>query len=121
FASDDNTPAVKIAASAPVDQFRAFFSRPDVGNAIPTLAKEKIIQLSYELCDNAFKHGRARHVQLKLDDSVFQIIDDGSPFDPLVDLRPEKFSAKSHVGSYICAQFFQQFGNSCHPCYARTE
>ena len=79
--------AVKIAASAPRDQFIAFFSRPHITQQLSVRVRNDSIQLAYELCDNAFRHGKARNVRLSFDGSKLQIEDDGDSFNPTQELH----------------------------------
>ena len=110
-----------IAVTAPKDQFKAFFSRPALAESLGAIAKEAISQISYELSDNAFLHGKAKHVSLSFVGNVFSIEDDGIEFNPLEQLDATKASARSHLGSLVFSRFQADFRNEISITYSRIE
>lgn len=115
----DGHQSTTIAISSPKDQFRAFFSRPAFHDVLGDRVKESISQVSYELSDNAFTHGKARHVNLTLSGNVFTIEDDGIEFNPLEQLDADKASARSHLGSLIFSAFQADYREEISIAYER--
>ncbi|MDT3335692.1 hypothetical protein Q4Q49_10315 [Shewanella sp. SP1S1-7] len=105
-----DAPSVKISVSAPKDQFFAFFSRPQLVEQLGPSLKESLIQVSYELCDNAFVHGGARHIELSFDGTRLLIRDDGASFNPLAGLDSTKVSRYGNLGSYVLDAFRKKHG-----------
>jgi hypothetical protein len=112
---------VVIAASAPRDQFVAFFSRPEIRHRLSPTIRDNATQLAYELCDNAFVHGRAQRVKLILTRSKLEIEDDGTAFDPLTQLDRRKSSVAGHLGSLVVRTFLDRFGNDVTVNYRRSK
>lgn len=110
-----------ISVTAPKDQFKAFFSRPALAENLGGVAKEAITQISYELSDNAFLHGKAKHVSLSFVGNIFSIEDDGIEFNPLKQLDHTKASAHSHLGSLVFSLFQTEFRNEITITYSRVE
>lgn len=121
FADLNSDQTTTIAVTAPKDQFKAFFSRPILAENLGSMAKEAIAQISYELCDNAFVHGKAKHVSLSFSENVFSIEDDGVAFNPLKQLDATKASAHSHLGSLIFHHVQTQFCDEIEFTYIRIE
>jgi len=115
--AEDQT--VKIAASAPRDQFQAFFARPQLTQTLGSSLKDSLAQVAYELCDNAFNHGKARHVRLSFDGEALHIQDDGKPFDPLSGLNASQASTRGHLGSYVLDAFQRKYRSFVSLEYAR--
>ena len=113
--------SVKIAASAPRDQFHAFFSRPQLVEQVGALLKNDLAQVAYELSDNAFLHGHARQVQLSFDGAALSIRDDGVQFDPLKGLDSRRASLDGHLGSYVLAAFQRKYGQGVQLSYDRHD
>jgi hypothetical protein len=110
-------PNVKIAVSAPKDQFFAFFSRPNLVSHLGHQLKESLVQLTYELCDNAFSHGGAHHIELSFDGVNLQIKDDGKAFNPIANLDSTKASRYGNLGSYVLDAFRNKYGNDVDLSY----
>lgn len=106
-----DTPNVKISVSAPKDQFFAFFSRPQLVSQLGFLLKDSLTQVSYELCDNAFLHGGAQHVELSFDGQKLQIKDDGESFNPITELDSTRASRIGNLGSYVLEAFRRKFAS----------
>lgn len=111
---------VRIAASAPRDQFWAFFSRPLIVQALGELVRDSLIQVAYELCDNAFLHGKAKQVRLEFDGANLSIVDDGNAFDPTSALDAGKASATGHLGSLVFRSFVDRYAGRISVNYARV-
>lgn len=120
FAGGENNTST-ISVTAPRDQFKAFFSRPGFALSMGESTRDSIVQLSYELCDNAFLHGKARHVSLSFDGETFSIEDDGVEFNPLNELDSSKASARSHLGSLVFSHFQQEYSGEVDIDYNRVE
>lgn len=114
-----NAPSVKISVSAPKDQFFAFFSRPQLVSQLGPALKASLIQVSYELCDNAFVHGNAQHVELSFDGTRLLIRDDGTSFNPLAELDSTKVSRYGNLGSYVLDAFRRKYGGDVVLSHAR--
>lgn len=121
FPAHSDVLTTNIAISAPKDQFKAFFSRPALSDSLGNGIKEAITQVAYELSDNAFVHGRAKHVQLSFDGSIFSIEDDGVEFNPLTQLDERKASALGYLGSWVLASFTKEFSGEIEINYARKK
>ncbi len=117
----EDSGTAKIAASNPADQFAAFFSRPALVNSLTNELRRDLQEVAYELCDNAFSHGSARHVQLMFNGTDFEIEDDGLEFNALKQLDASKASAKSHLGSLVLSTFQQTYGDSIQLSYRRIK
>lgn len=64
----DVTPGrLRIPVSSPRDRLQAYFSRPAIANTIPAFLHTRLLQVCYELSDNAFTHGRATAVEVSFD------------------------------------------------------
>ena len=112
-------PSAKISVSAPKDQFFAFFSRPQLISELGPILKDSLVQVAYELCDNAFVHGGAKHVELSFDGKRLAIKDDGKSFNPLTGLDSTKTSSLGHLGSFVLDAFRRKFGNEVTLSYER--
>lgn len=113
--------AVRIAASAPRDQFWAFFSRPSIAQALGDLVRDSLIQVAYELCDNAFLHGKAKQVRLEFDGAKLAISDDGVAFDATSSLDAGKASAAGHLGSLVFRSFVDRYAGRIGVGYERVQ
>lgn len=109
----------KISVSAPKDQFFAFFSRPQLVSQLGPSLTDSLVQLSYELCDNAFVHGGAQHVELAFNGRRLVIKDDGTHFNPLAELDSTKVSRYGNLGSYVFDVFRRKFANEATFSYLR--
>lgn len=114
-----NPPKVRLSALSPRDQLAAFFSRPAVADSLSELLRQRFVQITHELRDNAFTHGEANTFQISLDGRTVRIEDDGKAFDPLSQLDATQTSAKGHVGSAIFELFRKNFGQYLRPSYSR--
>jgi len=106
---DVDSNVVRIAASAPREQFLAFFSRPHLADALGPILTDHLVKVVYELCDNAYVHGRASHVQVSLDGAVLTVEDNGKSFNPLTDLDATKATSSGHLGSVVVDSFLRKF------------
>ena len=113
--------ATRIAVSAPRDQFWAFFSRPALLQGLGELVRDSLIQVAYELCDNAFLHGRAKQVRLEFDGAKLRIADDGVAFDATSALDATKASAGGHLGSLVFRSFLDRYSGRISAEYERTK
>jgi hypothetical protein len=114
-----NPPKIRLSAISPRDQLAAFFSRPVVADSLPELLRQRFVQITHELRDNAFTHGEANTFQISLDGRTVRIEDDGRAFDPLSQLDATKTSAKGHIGSAIFELFRKNFGQHLQLSYSR--
>lgn len=103
--------SARMCLSSPRDQFVAFFSRPQITSLIEGKLKEHVIGLCYELCDNAFEHGKATSIDLSFDGMTLSIRDNGVAFNPLIELDSSLASLKSHMGSLVLSTFGAEFPN----------
>ncbi len=117
--SENVTPNVKISVSAPKDQFFAFFSRPNIISQLGLPLKDSLIQVTYELCDNAFVHGGAQHVELTFEGKKLIIKDDGKIFNPIEDLDSTKTTKFGNLGSYVLDSFRKKFTDEVTFMYER--
>lgn len=74
-----NECAIEINSS--LDKVAAFLTRPNIQQTVSRDLLQLIHPLLYELVDNAFLHGHAGYCKIVINDSVFQIIDNGQEFD----------------------------------------
>jgi len=118
--TDTDELTVKIAASAPRDQFNAFFTRPQLLEQLGPGIRNESIQLAYELCDNAFNHGRARQVRLSFEGSRLQIEDDGGAFDPTIELNQTAMPGGANLGAFVLASFLSRFAEDVSLTYFRV-
>lgn len=112
---------VRLAASAPREQLFAFFGRPQVTDTLPGSLRDRLVQVVYELSDNAFSHGRATRFELSFNGVTLEMCDDGAPFNPISELDPAKKSAVSHVGSYVFDSFQSTFERTIETNYRRLD
>jgi hypothetical protein len=117
----DNSSTVKIAVTAPRDQFMAFFSRPQISARIGNELKDNLAQVAYELSDNAFLHGKASQVKLSFEGDTLSIEDNGLEFNPLRDLNSAMANITSHIGSLVFELFGKSFANDVKIEYSRSE
>ena len=117
---DQDTGTVSASPIYYPEQFEAFFSRPDIQFRIQPGLRRLLRSLSYELSDNAFKHGRASSFSIVSEEAKIIFEDNGAAFDPLVGLDASKVSADSHVGSYVVAGFRERFKDSLLLRYERV-
>jgi hypothetical protein len=113
-------PTVRIAASAPRDQFWAFFNRPSIVQGLGEFVRDSLIQVAYELCDNAFLHGKATQVRLEFNGAELSIVDDGFAFDPTSTLDAGKASATGHLGSLVFHSFVDRYAGRIGVKYERV-
>lgn len=113
--------AVRIAASAPRDQFRAFFNRPALAHGMGESVRDSLMQVTYELCDNAFLHGKASQVRLECDGARLRVIDDGAAFDASSGLDASKASAGGNLGSLVLHTFLTRYANRIATEYTRSK
>ncbi|WP_440876154.1 hypothetical protein [Thalassotalea sp. PLHSN55] len=102
--------SVKISATTSKDQFSAFFTRPNLWDNINSKIHISLKMLSYELCDNAYKYGKAKQVKMSFDGKRFQIKDDGIPFNPIAELpNYTVVTLDKYMGSLEFQQFLEMF------------
>lgn len=117
-ASVQDASKVSISLFAYREQFNAFFSRPQIRQRIAPKLGQFIVPLSYELSDNAYRHGKASIFKIACSDESITFEDDGMPFDPLKGLDASKASAESHIGSLILEGFVREFKDDMQISYA---
>jgi len=111
--------SIKISATASKDHFNAFFTRPNLWDGVDEKLRVALKSLSYELCDNAYRYGKARNVKISFDGIVFQIQDDGQDFNPIDELP--KYEAKSlekYLGSLEFQHFLKKYGDIINISYS---
>lgn len=113
--------SVKISVSAPRDQFHAYFSRPALRNVVPEPLRARLLQICYELSDNAFTHGRASHVEISFNGIELVLQDNGAAFNPLSQLEHLKAGANGHIGSLVMHRFTSDFSRYADFAYAAIE
>ena len=95
---------IKLNHNTAKDVLLAFYSRPQIRSVVSQELLNDIISVSYEICDNAFKHGRATQIHIDYNNGIFSIIDNGILFNPLTQLdytkaNPEKLFRFSNIKS----------------------
>lgn len=108
---------INLAASAPMDQIAAFCGRPCYQRLLPPKFRIYLIQVIHELCDNAFRHGKASKVGLAVKGASIVISDNGTHFNPLLGLDAKKASPESHMGSYVFERFLRRFSKNLKCTY----
>jgi hypothetical protein len=98
---------VKLSAFSPRDQFHAFFSRPDMQEALAPNLSQILIPLVYELSDNAFLHGKASEFAVRFEDRRVVFEDDGKAFNPTKQMDHRKACLRGHIGSLVFHQFLK--------------
>lgn len=111
---------ITIAITAPKDQFVAFFGRPAITSAIGPGVRNEVMQLAYELCDNAFRHGKANRVRLSFVGTTLLIADNGMSFDSTRQLHDHPPSLESHMGT-LALDMFKQVHPEIGLSYAREQ
>lgn len=114
--------SVKISALDSKDLFEAFFSRPNLWDSVSGKLRIGLKLLSYELCDNAYRYGKAKNVKLSFDGSTFLIQDDGEIFNPLDKLAEYKAtSLHKYMGSLELNNFLTRFKDSLSASHTHND
>lgn len=121
FPVDTETGSVRIPVSAPRDRLQAYFRRPALAQAVSPHIQSRLLQISYELADNAFSHGRASTVEVCFDGKRLQIEDNGGAFNPWANLDHTKAGSSGHIGSLVLHRFQTDFSRSAQFVYERGD
>lgn len=117
---DNLSPVITISLSSPRDQLYAFFARPNISQLFPSYLQSRLVQVLYELGENAFLHGNASKMTLTYDSQALILEDDGGSFDPIQQLDPSKTNARGHVGSFVVHDFLNRFADVVSVTYDRV-
>lgn len=101
--------SVRIPVSAPRDRLQAYFRRPAVARLAAPAIQSRLLQISYELADNAFSHGEASSVEVRFDGKLFVIEDNGEAFDPWSQLDASQAGPAGNIGSLVLHRFHSDF------------
>lgn len=113
--------SVRIPVSAPRDRLQAYFRRPAVAGLAAPVIQSRLLQISYELVDNAFSHGMASSVEVRFDGRQFVIEDNGNAFDPWSQLDASKAGPSGNIGSLVLHRFQSDFSRSARFDFERGE
>lgn len=96
-----------------LERITSFFTRPHIKNQLTERLVRYLISLSYELADNACKHGKASEVILSIKDRTLIVSDNGKAFNPLL--------MESGSGGYKTLESFKKYyGSKIELNYLRT-
>lgn len=121
FPVETEVSSVRIPVSAPRDRLHAYFRRPAVAQTVPSHVLARLLQISYELTDNAFAHGKATSVEVRFDGGQLVIEDNGKAFDPWSQLDLSGVGRDGHIGSLVLKRFQRDFCRHAGFTYERTE
>lgn len=110
---------VRIPVSAPRDRLQAYFRRPAVARLAPPAVQSRLLQISYELADNAFSHGQASSVAVRFDGKLFVIEDNGEAFDPWSQLDGKIAGPAGNIGALVLHRFQSDFLRHARFSYER--
>ena len=104
---------LRISVSAPRDKLQAYFSRAAF-SSVPPFTHSRLLQVCYELTDNAFVHGKATTVDIAFDGRRLVVRDNGVSFNPLDNLDHRKISVHDHIGSLVLHIFCFVFAENAN-------
>lgn len=115
------SPGLVLGRTTPEGSLQAFFDRPKVQMCFHEQVLRNLQVLTQELTDNAYLHGRATRVTVSIDGRKLKFTDNGSPFNPLVELDEGRANVDSHIGSFVLAQFLRTYSDCVRARYQRIE
>lgn len=111
--------SISLNRFSPKEQYYAYFSRPFIKNILSSQIKEFMISMGYELSDNAYNHGQATNFNIKVEEKKIIFRDNGTRFNPLLELDANTTSIRGNVGSFVLDTFLKKFKAFVEPKYYR--
>lgn len=98
------------------DKIHAFFSRPNMQNAISYDYRHYLYAIVTELADNAFSKGKAERVTIEFKNSTLVIKDNGAPFNPEILLE-----TGGQGGAYTLKKLIELFNGQAKLTYQYSD
>jgi len=116
----DNLMKIKLNRYSTKDHLYAFFSREIISEKFSQTFNSYLMPVLHELSTNSYHHGQATFFEIKIENNKIILIDDGIAFNPTTELRPEKVSSKSNIGSFVYKTFVDKFRDMIIIVYRRN-